>query len=207
MIKPYMNISDYIASGILELYVLGQLSAEEALEVERVAAAYPQVSGEIDAITNTLMEEAEANTKEPHPAVKIFLMAMIDYTERLKNGEAPTFPPQLNEHSQPSDFDQWLNNPAFQVPDDFEHVAARIIGYTPEMQTAILWIRYMAPEEVHHNEYEKFLILEGTCNIIIGDETHSLAPGDYFSIPLHAEHEVRITSVVACKAILQRVAV
>jgi len=74
------------------------------------------------------------------------------------------------------------------------------------MQTALLWLRYMAPQEVHHHEYEKFLILEGSCDIIVGNKTHSLLPGDYFCIPLHERHEVRITSSMPCKAILQRVA-
>lgn len=201
-----MNVSDYIASGILELYVMGHLGAEEALEVERMAALYPQIDEEIGAISTMLQQEAEAATAAPHPGVKLFLMAVIDYMERLKSGEQQGFPPELQAHSRPSDYDEWLQRADLNTPGEFEHISARIIGYTPQIQTAIAWIRHLAPQEVHHHAYEKFLILEGSCDIIVDGQTHPLLPGDYFCIPLHAVHEVRITSSIPCKVLLQRVA-
>lgn len=59
---------------------------------------------------------------------------------------------------------------------------------------------------MHINELEKFLILEGTCDITIEDEVYSLKAGDFLSIPLYKKHDVRITSLNPCKAILQRLA-
>jgi mannose-6-phosphate isomerase-like protein (cupin superfamily) len=59
---------------------------------------------------------------------------------------------------------------------------------------------------VHDNEFEKFLILEGSCTITIEEEAHHLVPGDYLAIPLHKSHQVTITSEIPCKIILQRVA-
>jgi mannose-6-phosphate isomerase-like protein (cupin superfamily) len=64
----------------------------------------------------------------------------------------------------------------------------------------------MAPDEIHDNEYEKFLIVEGECDITVGTNVHHLTPGNYFSIPLHATHSVKVTSKTPCKVILQRVA-
>jgi mannose-6-phosphate isomerase-like protein (cupin superfamily) len=92
------------------------------------------------------------------------------------------------------------------LPAENEGVFARIIGYTPEVITAIVWLKDYAPAEVHHNEYERFLIVEGSCDIFIGDEMHQLSPGDYLQIPLFADHRVVITSSIPCKVILQRVA-
>lgn len=49
-----MDIQAYIASGVLESYVLGIASSEEIAEVERQARQYPQVKAEIEAIRASL---------------------------------------------------------------------------------------------------------------------------------------------------------
>jgi quercetin dioxygenase-like cupin family protein len=40
----------------------------------------------------------------------------------------------------------------------------------------------------------------------VEDEVNQLVPGDYFAIPLHKKHLVKVTSSITCKVILQRVA-
>ena len=45
-----MNIEEYIASGILELYVYGQLTAQENLEVKKMMDAHPEIRKEVEAI-------------------------------------------------------------------------------------------------------------------------------------------------------------
>ena len=201
-----MNIQEYIASGILEMYVLGDVTPEEALEVEKLAAVHEEIRNEIEEISDALQQYAAAQTAAPHPALKPFLIATIDYMERLQKGEQPAFPPLLNAGSKMEDYSQWIDRPDMIKGEDFEEMKAKIIGYTPEVQTAIVWIKTMAPHEVHDDQYEKFLILEGSCDIMIGEEKHSLKAGDYFSIPLHAVHHLIVTSSIACKAILQRIA-
>jgi mannose-6-phosphate isomerase-like protein (cupin superfamily) len=64
----------------------------------------------------------------------------------------------------------------------------------------------MSPAEIHHDEYERFLIVEGTCDITIEKKVHHLKSGDFLAIPLFANHTVKVTSNIPCKAILQRVA-
>jgi anti-sigma-K factor RskA len=49
-----VNIGEYIASGILESYVLGQLSSSEMKAVEDMAAKYPAVKQELIAIESGL---------------------------------------------------------------------------------------------------------------------------------------------------------
>ncbi|MBS1638065.1 MAG: cupin domain-containing protein [Bacteroidetes bacterium] len=201
-----IDVFKFIESGILEMYVLDLASDAERRRVEQMADQYPVVRQEIKAIELSLEQLASQNARTPSPTIKPFLMATIDYTERLKNGETPSFPPELTEQAHISDYKDWLERADMTLPADFEEFHARIIGYTPEMITAIAWIKTMAPDETHDDEFEKFLILEGSCDIIIGDKTHSLVAGDYLSIPLHTEHRVVITSSIPCKVILQRVA-
>lgn len=201
-----MNVTDYIQSGILELYVLGMASDEEAREAERMAGLYPEVNAEIDRITAALLEQAETNSPELNPTIGAFLAATIDYTERLLAGEAPSFPPAMNKDTRIVDFAPWLDHPDAAVPAELGAFHARIIGYTPEYITAIAWLRYGAPPETHKREFERFLILEGTCDITIDKIVHSLVPGDFLEIPLHLSHHVQVTSERPCKVILQRVA-
>ena len=92
------------------------------------------------------------------------------------------------------------------VSPDTEDMFAKIIGYTSTALTAIVWLKEYAPQEVHDTEHEHFFIVEGTCDIVVGNKVHHLAPGDYFAIPLYENHFVKVTSSTPCKIILQRVA-
>ena len=200
------KINDFIQSGILESYILGITTSAESLEVEKMAAAHAEVKAELDAISKAMEVHAQANAVTPNPTIKPLLMAFIDYTERMQKGEAASFPPILNESTKLEDFSSWLNRSDMQQPAAFDDYFARIISYTPELITAIAWIKNIAPTEAHHDEHEKFLILEGTCDIIVEDKVYPLVPGDFFAIPLHKDHIIKVTSEIPCKVILQRMA-
>jgi len=60
-----LNIKEYIESGILEAYVLGELSAEESSEVEKLSLTYVEVAEEIDKIQSVSMKLIGLMTKEP----------------------------------------------------------------------------------------------------------------------------------------------
>jgi mannose-6-phosphate isomerase-like protein (cupin superfamily) len=193
-------------SGILEQYVFGITTKEENEEISQLALTNFEVRQEIKNITSAIEEYARENAILPDPTIKPFVMAIIDYIERLKKGEVPAFPPELNENSVISDYNQWLTRDDIRLPENFKDFHAQIIGYTPEITTAIIWIKEMAPQEVHKKEFEKFMIVEGTCDITIEDNVYSLKKGDYLSIPLYKNHDVKITSLIPCKVILQRIA-
>ncbi|WP_158797116.1 anti-sigma factor domain-containing protein [Pedobacter sp. L105] len=55
----------YIETGILELYVLGQLNALEQLEVEEMAAKYPEIKEEITAIEIAMEHYALSHAIQP----------------------------------------------------------------------------------------------------------------------------------------------
>ncbi len=200
------NSNDYIGSGILELYVLQQTTPEETCEIELAAEKDPAIKNEILEIELSLEMYAKANALVPNPIIKPFLLATIDYSSRIKDGEQPITIPLLNENSTPSDYEAWINRADMVLPDDFDSVFVKILSAIPKATTALVWIKEMAPQEVHENEIEKFLVLEGSCTITIEAEVHHLVPGDYLAIPLHKPHHVKITSQIPCKIILQRVA-
>lgn len=59
------DIEAYIESGILELYVLGDVSREEKLQVEAMAAKHPAIKAELDEIERAMELYAEHNAVEP----------------------------------------------------------------------------------------------------------------------------------------------
>lgn len=56
-----MDIQEYIKSGILEQYVLGQLSVQEEAVVLKNAATYPEIQTEINSLEDALFQYAQAS--------------------------------------------------------------------------------------------------------------------------------------------------
>lgn len=73
-----MNVAEYISSGILEAYALGELSAEERTAVEKNLAQYPELSAELarieEAQEQLLMKAAIA----PRASLKSEIFSKIE---------------------------------------------------------------------------------------------------------------------------------
>jgi len=63
------EVKEYIESGILELYVLGDVSHDEKLEVEAMAHAHPSIKAELDEIERSM--ELFAGEHEIEPAAEL----------------------------------------------------------------------------------------------------------------------------------------
>ena len=201
-----MEKEELLSSGLLELYVLGETELHENTLIEEMASTYPEILEEITAIEIALENYAVSNAITPDPIIKPFLLATLDYIDRMKAGEIFEAPPLLNDNSTIAEYLPWLERPDMVIPQDFDEVYAKILNHNEQGITAIAWIKSMAPQEVHDHEYERFLIVEGTCSIHIEEEVYHLQPGDYLGIPLHKKHHVLVTSQAPCKVILQRIA-
>jgi anti-sigma-K factor RskA len=59
------DIKAYIESGILELYILGDVSPEEKLQVEEMAAKHPVIKTELDEVERSLELYAQNYAVEP----------------------------------------------------------------------------------------------------------------------------------------------
>lgn len=92
----------YIETGILELYVLGQLSAQEQLEVEGMASKYPEIREEITAIEIAMEEYAVNHAIQPTSGLEKQIFEKIGTPAiTVNNQEQPTakiIP--LNQHEQ-----------------------------------------------------------------------------------------------------------
>lgn len=85
-----MDIQQYIASGILEQYVLGNLSAAESREVERHAGLYPEIKAEIAAIEQALEQYAKANAVQPSAGLESRILEKIN--QKTPAGNKPGKP-------------------------------------------------------------------------------------------------------------------
>jgi anti-sigma-K factor RskA len=72
-----MDIQQYISSGVLEQYVLGQLSPEEAQKVEAIVEQYPEIKSELDQIELALEKYSFANAIEPSPGLEQQILQKI----------------------------------------------------------------------------------------------------------------------------------
>ena len=72
-----MDIQQYISSGILEQYVLGQLSQDEAKEVESIVEKYPEIKGELEKIEQAFEEYGFANAITPSPELEQQILQKI----------------------------------------------------------------------------------------------------------------------------------
>lgn len=117
-----MNIKDYISSGILEAYVLGELSLSESEEVEEKVALHPEIKEELQIIEKSLFALAMQTSIPPSEDVRKKLIDSIsfsttDETHSLNRSERST--PATNKFvanngSIPSGF-KWLMAAAISI--------------------------------------------------------------------------------------------
>lgn len=82
-----MNIQEYISSGIVECYVLGLATAEEAAEFERLCRIYPELAAERNRFELELENHALANSIEAPPSIGPRLINMIDEPAKVLPGK------------------------------------------------------------------------------------------------------------------------
>ena len=72
-----MNLQEYIASGIIESYVLGFASATEKEEFERLLKKYPELMQAMERFEISLEKEALANAIDPPAHLKEQILSRI----------------------------------------------------------------------------------------------------------------------------------
>lgn len=79
-----LNINEYIASGILEEYILGQLSASQRAEVEAMAAQHPEIREELNTIEEALAKYGMAHARPLPDALKQNILQRVAALEGQK---------------------------------------------------------------------------------------------------------------------------
>lgn len=74
-----MNVTEYIASGILESYVMGAVSDQERREVECLSSIYPDIRQELDQLSVALENYANLHSITPPAFIKTKLLEQLDF--------------------------------------------------------------------------------------------------------------------------------
>ena len=172
-------------------------SPDETALVENALTLHPQLLAEMDAVENALQKYLTTNTSQ---ILKEKINSKIDFAEderkRLKNGEFYF----INKYS---DASLWRNSIDSLLPVQDESVFMKTLRDDEMGELYLIKTFDDVANEVHENELESFMVIEGTCSCYIGDKVYNLVTGDFIEIPLHTDHDVKVTSPFVI-AIMQR---
>jgi len=73
-----LNIGEYISTGILDAYVLGEVTPTERIEIERNLALYPELKEELTAIEKTMEALVRKASITPDPSIKTKIMEGVN---------------------------------------------------------------------------------------------------------------------------------
>ena len=181
-----MNIKQYLASGILERYVIGDVSENERTEVDAMIEKHAEIKHEILELQHAFEAYAWVHAVKPPPALKAKLLAKAEAESRLS---------------------LWIEK-ADQIPapDDsaYDHLYSKTLEKNEVNSVMLVWAKKGLPEELHTDILETFWVLEGSCDCFIGGEKTSMTVGDKMEIPLHIKHSVIVTSSHPLKVIFQQ---
>jgi len=82
------NIKAYIESGILELYVMGDLNAQEVKDVEDMIAKYPELRAELEEVERALEFYARQNAVTPSSGLKDKILNSIEENTEVRQTPA-----------------------------------------------------------------------------------------------------------------------
>ncbi len=79
-----MNIKEYISSGVLEAYALGELTGSERTEVEKMLVQFPEVREELSKVEETLEAFAMKAAVMPRAEVKEKIFSSVNESSAAK---------------------------------------------------------------------------------------------------------------------------
>jgi anti-sigma-K factor RskA len=87
-----VNLQDYIASGIIESYVMGLASESERAEFEQLCAQYPELVAQRRKFEEKLEQYASDHAEMPPPEVKVRILEAISIPTKIitmENSKSP----------------------------------------------------------------------------------------------------------------------
>ncbi|MFN3918060.1 MAG: anti-sigma factor domain-containing protein [Flavobacteriales bacterium] len=125
-----MNISEYIASGILEDYALGIASKQERKEVECLSHIYPEIKAELVAIQSEFEKIASINAIEPPKELKSIIIAKL---EELSEKESKVISLSDRKKLPKDSFSKWLAAAGIALVIGFAYLASRTSSLTTQL--------------------------------------------------------------------------
>jgi mannose-6-phosphate isomerase-like protein (cupin superfamily) len=185
-----MKVKEYINGGNLEEYCFDLFNEERGKEIAELSLACPEIKQELNEIERTIERLAESHAIEPHPRVKLKLLAALGFADK-EPLDINNLPPT----SKYSSYTDWLEAVEHLLPaEPFEDFFIHVLQQDEHIAQMLVVTRLDVPEEIHGDIGESFFILKGSCVCTVGNELFTLHAGDHLDIPLHVHHDIKITS-------------
>ena len=196
-----MNAADFIQSGLIESYCLGFTSPDENAAVEKMAAMCSEVQEEIEK-TRAGLSSLLQPLISPSALVKTNIMQTV-YAQQAALHKK--FIPLMHQpHPFHCYYDTAAANEIEEAAEDFNNLLVKELPSTREVINLAVWARYGPEEETHTNMREYIAILEGSCDMHIGDKKMTYSCGEIISIEPNIPHHAVITSKKPMFALVQR---
>ncbi len=196
--KPQISKPD---DAQIAAYLLGTLPAPEALDVERYAATDLHFKSHLEMMRSAMANHVGPVEAEPSPAVKSKLFARTEITDDRVGAD---FPPYIHALSTIEEFRPWMAAAKATLANSREDFECLPIGASEDTFTFLAKMCSTIPEEVHVNELERVMVVEGFCDFVVGGAVHHFGPGDMYRIPLFTPHSARVTTPDPCYFLVQR---
>jgi hypothetical protein len=82
-----MDVKEYIASGVVELYAMNALSSNEKKDFERNMLLYPELNEELKNISIALERYADDHAVNPHPQLRLKLVKQNGHYKEIKQAK------------------------------------------------------------------------------------------------------------------------
>lgn len=164
---------------------------------------------DIELVESGLIEYAKAYSVDPPVELKQTILDRINKLNDQLTHSHPIdlqAPPMLDEHSNWLDW-QYAVEPIV-APESYDNIYLHPLESNETRDLFLAWVKEYVPEEVHYDLIESILILEGSCECLITAEDGKqskvrLGPGEFITMKLGETHDIKITSSIPAKAILQ----
>jgi hypothetical protein len=198
-----LEIQEYINSGIIDEYCLGLLSVLEQQEVEMQCSTYPELNKELLTAQALLFNYAAQFAQTPACGLEAQIWNTLENRQKEEKMSLLDLP-IIDRYS---NHERWLNavRPFLPPPNSSETIF-KVLRNEGGIEQYVVVTDTNVPAEVHTSQYERILILKGSCECKVGSNTISLGPGGFIDIPLHIVHSIQLLSPQVT-AILQRIAV
>ncbi|MBK9107594.1 MAG: hypothetical protein IPM92_04220 [Saprospiraceae bacterium] len=182
------ELHQYISSGVIESYCLGNLPEDEARELLDLASRYPEIQMEIDetlAALKNYRQDLSASKDLKSRTLHFLEPFLAKETIDLKN------PPFITRHSDAFAWKEALVElqPEYRE-DDF---AIHSLKATADVEMNLVWLYGELVEDQHPEEdfTESFLIIEGACECDFEGQIVRFSAGDYFDVPIGVKHVIK----------------
>lgn len=202
-----IDIKAFLDSGIIEDYCLGIATTEAAAQLEGYCMQYPEIKLALEKAQQDMISYMQLFEKAPPQHMLDGILQNVTKDIELEKAKLTGDSARLSQFipiSKHSDYQKWQRlTKELNPPQDFDIHSHELFNDESNI-LCVVWIKDRIPSEEHDDLLESILCVEGTCVGKLDNETIPLSPGDFWQIPLHADHTLEVTSDHPVKLILMR---